>query len=56
MSLPSDQRKEHPLPFMRKWSRIPDNYDEIYYRALDEIQQPDSFSTGRLVTVWGTTK
>lgn len=40
-------------PFIRKWSRIPDNYDEIYHQAIDEIQQPSCRTTGRLVTVWG---
>jgi len=43
-------------PFLRKWGRVPDNYDAIHQQALAEIQQPGSFSTGRLVTVWGTTK
>ncbi len=43
-------------PFIRKWSRIPDNYDQIYQQALHEIQQPGSISTGRMVTAWGTNK
>lgn len=43
-------------PFLRKWSRLPANYDEIYHQALEEIQQPGSRSTGRLVTVWGTNR
>jgi ubiquinone/menaquinone biosynthesis C-methylase UbiE len=43
-------------PFIRKWGHIPNNYDEIYYQAISEIQQPDCRTTGRLVTVWGTNR
>ena len=28
------------LPFLRKWTRVPDDYEEIYQQALNETQQP----------------
>ncbi len=43
------------LPFMRKWTRVPDDYEQIYRQALTEIQQPDSTTKWSLVTAWGTT-
>jgi len=43
-------------PFIHKWSNPPANYDEIHHQAIYEIQQPDCRTTGRLVTVWGTSK
>lgn len=42
------------LPFLRKWSRVPDDYEEIYQQALDEMQHPDFVTTWKLLTVWGT--
>jgi len=42
------------LPFFRKWGHVPDNYEELYQQAIEEIQQPDCLTTGKLVTVWGT--
>lgn len=41
------------LPFLRKWTRVPDNYDQIYQQALADMQQPDFRANGQLVTVWG---
>jgi len=41
------------LPFLRKWTRVPDNYEEIYQQALTEMQQPDFVVKWRLLTVWG---
>ena len=43
------------LPFMQKWTQVPDDYEQIYQRALSEIQQPDSVTKWKLVTAWGTT-
>lgn len=43
------------LPFLRKWTRLPDNYESLYQQALTEMQQPDFVATWRLLTVWGTT-
>ena len=41
------------LPFLKKWTRVPDDYKEIYAQALNEMQQPDFVATGDLLTVWG---
>jgi len=43
------------LPFIRKWTRVPDDYEEIYQRMLDEMQQPDFVAPVRLLTAWGIT-
>ncbi len=42
------------LPFFRKWTHIPNDYEEIYQQALKEMQQPDFAATWTLVTAWGT--
>lgn len=41
-------------PFLRKWTQVPDDYEAIYQQMLHEIQQPDAFMIGTLVTAWGT--
>jgi ubiquinone/menaquinone biosynthesis C-methylase UbiE len=41
------------LPFMRKWTRVPEDYDTIYQQALSEMQQPDFVAIWRLLTAWG---
>ena len=43
-------------PFLRKWTRVPDDYEAIYQQALAEMQQPDFVGTGRLLTAWGTVR
>ncbi|HEY1351089.1 MAG TPA: methyltransferase domain-containing protein [Ktedonobacteraceae bacterium] len=42
------------VPFFRKWTRLPDNYDEIYQQMLQEVQQPDFVTTSLLLTAWGS--
>lgn len=42
------------LSFMRKWGKAPDDYEELYQQALNEMQQPDFVATWNLLTVWGT--
>jgi ubiquinone/menaquinone biosynthesis C-methylase UbiE len=42
------------LPFLRKWTRVPDDYEAIYQQMLREIQQPDFVATMSLLTAWGT--
>jgi ubiquinone/menaquinone biosynthesis C-methylase UbiE len=42
------------LPFLRTWTKVPDNYEEIYQQALAEMEQPDFVGTGSLLTAWGT--
>ncbi|GAC1376798.1 MAG: hypothetical protein NVS2B12_35890 [Ktedonobacteraceae bacterium] len=41
------------LPFYRKWTRVPNDYEAIYQQALNEMQQPDFVATWRLLTAWG---
>jgi ubiquinone/menaquinone biosynthesis C-methylase UbiE len=41
------------LPFFQKWTRIPDNYQQIYQQALKEMQQPEFAATWTWLTVWG---
>lgn len=42
-------------PFMRKWIRLPDNYNALYQQALVEMQRPDFTATWKLLTVWANT-
>lgn len=40
-------------PFLRKWTRMPENYEEISQQAMNEIQQPDFAGKWYILTVWG---
>ncbi len=42
-------------PFMRRWLRLPDDYEQIYRQALTEIQQPGFVAKWSLLTAWGST-
>ncbi|HTK06336.1 MAG TPA: class I SAM-dependent methyltransferase [Ktedonobacteraceae bacterium] len=42
------------LPFLRKWTHVPENYEELYQQMLSEIQRPDFIATMNLLTAWGT--
>ena len=41
------------VPFLHKWTRVPDDYEELYQQALSEMQQPDFVATWGLLTAWG---
>jgi ubiquinone/menaquinone biosynthesis C-methylase UbiE len=41
-------------PFLSRWIRLPDDYEMLYQRLLEETQRPDFTATWRLLTVWGT--
>jgi ubiquinone/menaquinone biosynthesis C-methylase UbiE len=41
------------LPFLSKWVRLPDNYEEIYRQMLIETRQSDFVATWHLLTVTG---
>jgi len=43
------------LPFFRKWSHVPDDYEAIRQQAYQDMQQPDFKGTWKLLTVWGNT-
>ncbi len=40
-------------PFLRKWTRLPDEYETLCQQALAELQQPETVTTLRLLTAWG---
>jgi ubiquinone/menaquinone biosynthesis C-methylase UbiE len=44
------------LPFLHKWTQVPDDYEESYQQMLREMQQPDFVATLNLLTVWGHPK
>jgi hypothetical protein len=44
------------VPFFQKWTRLPDDYEQIYQQALKEMQQPDFVATYTLLTAWGTSR
>ena len=41
------------LPFMRKWTRVPDDYETLYRQMLGEVQQPGFVASLGLLTAWG---
>ncbi|HLZ63892.1 MAG TPA: class I SAM-dependent methyltransferase [Ktedonosporobacter sp.] len=41
------------LPFMRKWGRVPADYEAIYQQALIEMSQPSFEASWTLLTAWG---
>lgn len=41
------------VPFLRKWTQVPDDYEDLYQQMLREIQQPDFVATLSLLTAWG---
>jgi ubiquinone/menaquinone biosynthesis C-methylase UbiE len=44
------------VPFLRKWTQLPDDYDAIYRQMLSETQHPDYVATWKLLTAWGTSR
>lgn len=42
------------VPFLRKWVRVPDDYEGLYQRAMEEITHPHFVARLDLLTVWGT--
>lgn len=43
------------LPFLRKWIRLPNDYEDLYQQMLQETRQADFVAEGRMLTVWGKT-
>lgn len=43
------------LPFVRKWTQVPEDYEKIYEQAVRDMQQPDFVATWQLLTAWGVT-
>ena len=40
-------------PFLAKWGCTPPEYDTLYQRTCEELQEPDFSATWDLLTVWG---
>lgn len=43
-------------PFLEKWTRLPQDYEDLYQQVLMELQQPDFVFAWTYVTVWATVK
>ncbi len=41
------------LPFLQRWTVVPESYEDLYQQALTDIQLPTFVGTGRLLTAWG---
>ena len=41
------------VPFFRKWTHVPEHYEEIYQQMLDETKQPDFVGRWTFLTAWG---
>jgi ubiquinone/menaquinone biosynthesis C-methylase UbiE len=41
------------VPFLRKWTHLPDDYEAIYQQGLLELQRPDFVATWSFLTAWG---
>lgn len=40
-------------PFLRKWTRVPDDYKDLCQQMCSDMEQPDFVVTGRILTAWG---
>ena len=43
------------LPFLRKWTRVPDDYDALCQQAYNDMDQPHFTGTWKVLTAWGNT-
>jgi hypothetical protein len=41
------------VPFLQRWTRLPDDYKEIYRQMLREMRQHDFVATWEMHTAWG---
>ncbi len=41
------------LPFLRKWTKLPENYDDLYQQAVREMHDPGFITDWETITVWG---
>jgi ubiquinone/menaquinone biosynthesis C-methylase UbiE len=42
------------VPFLQKWIRMPDDYEDLYQQMLEEVQRPDFAVSSLTVTAWGS--
>ncbi len=40
-------------PFVAKWSRLPEDYEELCQQVLEEIARPDFVAQWKLLVIWG---
>ncbi len=40
-------------PFLQKWIKVPDNYQELYQQMLVDLASPDFKARNPMLTVWG---
>jgi ubiquinone/menaquinone biosynthesis C-methylase UbiE len=40
-------------PFLRKWTRVPDDYKDLCQQMFSDMEQPDFMITVRILTAWG---
>jgi ubiquinone/menaquinone biosynthesis C-methylase UbiE len=40
-------------PFLRKWTRVPDDYKDLCQQMCSDMEQPDFVIIGRILTAWG---
>jgi ubiquinone/menaquinone biosynthesis C-methylase UbiE len=41
------------LPFLRKWTKVPEDYEQLLQQIVSETQQPDFEASWSLLTAWG---
>lgn len=41
------------VPFLQKWTSVPEDYSEIYQQMLSEVQAPDFAAQGYMLRLWG---
>ena len=41
------------LPFLRKWTRVPEDYETLDQQMLQDMQQADYCATWHFITAWG---
>ncbi len=41
------------VPFFSKWTRLPENYEQIYQQMLKELEQPEFVGEWNFLTAWG---
>jgi ubiquinone/menaquinone biosynthesis C-methylase UbiE len=42
------------LPFLKKWIRVPDDYETTYQQMLAEMQAPNFVASWNILTAWGS--
>jgi ubiquinone/menaquinone biosynthesis C-methylase UbiE len=42
------------VPFLRRWTKVPSDYEATYQQVLAELQRPDFVGKWNLLAAWGT--